>query len=484
MSESPTLAPDAAPDVIRAATNGATATTATTPHSLRSRRRTLPPGPEGAPFAGNLFQFRADPLNFVTSVARSYGEVATIQMGAQPLILFSRPEHVRYFLTEQPRNFSNREFARNLTRLLGDGLLTIDGDFHRQQRRLVQPAFHKKRVDGYATIMVAHTTEMLDRWLPGQELDVAREMQDLTLRIVAKALFDVDLRAGHADLGRQFTGVIENPVQLPFSLRGLPINLPFTPYGKNMAARTALDTYVYGLIAQRRADGRDTGDVVSMLLAAQDTEGDGAGLTDKQVRDQTMTLLAAGHETTSNALTWTFYLLSEHPAVREKLLRELDDVLGEREPTTGDIPKLRYLDWVFNESLRLYPPAWTQGRHALAPFERAGYAFPAGTMVMLSQWVMHRLPEIWGDAGVFRPERWDPARGEAIPQGAYFPFGSGPRMCIGMPFAQLEMRLLLATILQRYTPTLIPGWPVVPRPRVTLRPKYGIRMTLVPSPLA
>jgi cytochrome P450 len=449
--------------------------------SRRMERRALPPGPEGMPFAGNLFQFRADPLNFVTAVARSYGEAATIHMGAQPLILFSRPEHVRYFLTEQPRNFTNREFARNLTRLLGDGLLTTDGDFHRQQRRLVQPAFHKKRVDSYATTMVQHTSEMLDRWTPGEALDIARAMQDLTLRIVAKALFDVDLRDGHEDLGQQFTNVIENPVQLPFSLRGLPINLPFTTYGRNMAARAALDAYVYGLIAQRRADGHDRGDVVSMFLAAQDTESDGAGLTDQQVRDQTMTLLAAGHETTSNALTWTLYLLSEHPDVLERLLRELDDTLGGRAPTTADIPTLRYLDWVFNESLRLYPPAWTQGRHAIASFERAGYVFPAGTMVMLSQWVMHRLPEVWGDASAFRPERWG---GEAVPQGAYFPFGSGPRMCIGMPFAQLEMRLLLATILQRYAPKLVPGWPVVPRPRVTLRPKYGVRMTLVPSPLA
>ena len=473
VSESPSVS-------VTAAQSASGAPTPILPTSRRPLRSTLPPGPEGMPFAGNLFQFRADPLNFVTSAARSYGEAATLHMGAQPLILFSRPEHVRYFLTEQPRNFTNREFARNLTRLLGDGLLTTDGDFHRQQRRLVQPAFHKKRVDGYADIMVQHTSEMLDHWASGEELDIARAMQDLTLRIVAKALFDVDLHEGHEDLGQQFTNVIENPVQLSFSLRGLPINLPFTTYGKNMAARSALDAYVYSLIAQRRADGQDRGDVVSMLLTAQDTEGDGSGLTDQQVRDQTMTLLAAGHETTSNALTWTMYLLSEHPAVMERLLREIDEVLGERTPTTADISKLRYLDWVFNESMRLYPPAWTQGRHAIAPFERAGYAFPAGTMVMLSQWVMHRLPEIWGDAETFRPERWG---GETVPQGAYFPFGSGPRMCIGMPFAQLEMRLLLATILQRYTPKLIPGWPVIPRPRVTLRPKYGMRMTLTSSPL-
>ncbi|HEX3271000.1 MAG TPA: cytochrome P450, partial [Ktedonobacterales bacterium] len=214
VSESPSTGSNRAANGASISGSGATASSA--PASHRSHRQTLPPGPEGMPFAGNLFQFRANPLNFVTSVARSYGEAATIHMGAQPVILFSRPEHVRYFLTEQPRNFTNREFAGNLTRLLGDGLLTTDGDFHRQQRRLVQPAFHKKRVDSYAGIMVQHTSEMLDGWQIGEERDIAREMQELTLRIVAKALFDVDLHAGHEDLGQQFTNVIENPVQLPF----------------------------------------------------------------------------------------------------------------------------------------------------------------------------------------------------------------------------------------------------------------------------
>lgn len=441
-------------------------------------KTTLPPGPEGFPVIGNVLQFRRDPLNFVRGVQRAFGSLATVYLGEHPVVLFFRPEHVRYILVEHARNFTNREAATNLRRTLGDGLLTSDGDFHRQQRRLVQPAFHKKRVESYAGVMVRHTRDMLEHWQPGAEVDISKEMQALTLRIVAKALFDVDVQVERPSLGQAFTDVIENPVDLPWSPRAAPIDLPFMPYGKYMAGRRALDDYVFGLIARRRAAGDDVGDIVSMLLDAQE---EGVTMTDQQIRDQAMTFFAAGHETTANALTWTFYLLSEHPDVRAKLLGELAAVLDGRDPTVEDLPNLPYLDWVVTESMRLYPPAWAQGRRASEAFALEGYTFPAGTMVMLSQWVLHHLPEIWGDPEAFRPERWEPERGQKVPPGAYFPFGGGPRMCIGMPFAQLEARLLLATMLQHYTPWLVPGWPVVPRPRVTLRAKYGIRMTLEPA---
>jgi cytochrome P450 len=432
------------------------------------------------PVVGNVLQFRRDPLSFVRGVQRAYGDLAIYYMGRVPIVLASRPEHVRYVLVEHARAFTNREFMRNLRQTLGDGLLTTDGDFHRQQRRLVQPAFHKKRVESYAGIMVSDTRALLETWQPGQRVDIARDMQQLTMRIVSRALFDVDVQVDAPELGQAFTDVIENPVGLAFSLRGLPVDLPFTPYHRHMAGRRLLDDYVFGLIARRRAEGRDVGDIVSMLLAAQE---DGISMSDQQIRDQTMTLFAAGHETTSNALTWTFYLLSQHERVREKLLAELADVLAGRDPTVDDLPNLPYLDWVVSESMRYYPPAWTQGRYAQEEFSLDGYTFPRGTVVMVSQWVVHHRADIWGDPQVFRPERWDPEHGQKPPQGAYFPFGMGPRICIGMPFAQLEARLLLATILQRFSPHLVPDWPVVPRPRVTLRPKYGIQMTLEPTRL-
>ena len=441
----------------------------------------LPPGPVPWPIVGHIPQFRRDPLSFVSGAQRAYGPVTTIHLGNRPIVLLSDPRFVRYILIEHPQNFTSRAFATNLRNLLGDGLLTIDGDFHRQQRRLVQPAFHRKRVESYGQTMVALTTEMLDTWQAGDTFDMARAMRDLTLRIVARALFDIDLAAESPFLGQAFTDIIENPVGQPFSLRLVPLKLPGTPYARNIAAHQRLDQFVYDLIARRRADGRDTGDVLSMLLRAQDEES-GIMMTDRQVRDQTMTLFAAGHETTANALSWTFFLLAQHPSVCERLLAQLRGVLDGRPPTVGDLPALPYLDWVISESLRLYPPAWTVGRRAIDAFELDGHHFAAGTLVMLSQWVMHRLPDIWGDPNTFRPERWNPVTAQKLPQGAYFPFGGGPRMCIGMPFAQLEARLLLATILQRFTPKLTPGYSVIPRPRVTLRPKHGMMMTLATTP--
>src|SRR5262249_38416360 len=254
-------------------------------------------------------------------------------------------------LVERPHSFTSREVTMNLRLLLGDGLLTIDGDFHRQQRRLVQPAFHKRRVESYAALMVCHTRELLDEWQPGAQLDIARAMQELTLRIVAKALFDVDLREQHADLGQAFTDIIENPVQGPFAMGRVPLDLPFTPYGKNSAGRRRLDAYVYGLIARRRAAGGDVAEVLSMLLAAQD--GDRT-MPDRELRDQARTLFAAGHEPTANALSWAFFLLSQQPRIMERLQDELRIVLAGRAPTVDDLPRLQYLDWVVLEAMRLY----------------------------------------------------------------------------------------------------------------------------------
>ena len=427
---------------------------------------------------GNIFQLRRDPLSFVREIQQTYGRMSTVQFGKQQVVMFLRPEHVRYLLVEKPRNFVKYDLG-NLRFLLGDGLLTSDGDFHRQQRRLVQPAFHKHRVEGYADTMVHLTEEMLEQWQPGSEVDISREMHQLTLRIILKALFNLDSPTQSASLGRAITTVITNSIRNFGSVRRLRLDLPFTRYGRMMAGKRELDTFVYDLIKQRRADGRDVGDVLSMLLQAQD---EGNTMTDKQIHDQVFTFIAAGHETARNTMSWTFYLLSQHPHVLAKLLAELHTVLQGRSPSVDDLPNLPYLDWVINESWRVYPPAWILIRRAVDAFDLDGYHFPAGTIAVLSQWVLHHLPDIWGDPEVFRPERWDPASGQQVPQWAYFPFGGGPLICIGMPFAELETRLLLATILQHYTPRLVPGFKVVPQPRVTLRPKYGMHMILETTP--
>ena len=443
-----------------------------------ARTQTLPPGPRGLPGAGHLFQFQRDPLSFVRGVQRAYPRVATVQVGGRNVVMFFRPEHARFFLVDQARSFAVAAGRDMMRRFLGDALLTTDGDIHRQQRRLVQPAFHKKRVESYAEIMTRQTEDMLDTWRPGARLDVAAALQEVTLRIVVQALFNVDLRTQSAGLSHLFTQVVE--AQNPILLRYSALDLPFLPYHKVVEARRQLDTFIYDLIARRRSAERDEGDVLSMLLQTRDEEN-GLMLDDVGIRDQMMTLIAAGHETTSNSLAWTLYLLSRHPEIRARLLSELSSVLGGRAPTVDDLARLPYLDWVVSESMRVYPPAWTLGRTAIEPFELEGYQFPAGTRVMFSQWVIHHLTDVWGDPETFRPERWDPATGQKPPPGAYFPFGAGPRMCIGMPFAQIEARLVLATILRRFTPELAPGWRVEPLPRVTLRIKHGLPMTLQPA---
>lgn len=315
--------------------------------------RQTPPGPRGLPFVGSLPQFRRDPLTFFHGLRRSYGDIVTVTMLGQQVTLFMKPEYSYYFLVDHAATFDSGTQRDIMRRFLGDALLTTDGEIHRRQRRLVQPAFHKKRVESYADIMTSQTERMLDTWRPGAEVDISRELQELTLRIIVKALFDLDLEQHSHELSQLFTDVIENQRPGLTTRSGLP-PLPWGGEAKGIAARAKLDEFVYSLIAERRADGKDHGDVLSMLLAARDE--DGGAMDNKQVRDQTMTLIAAGHETTSNALSWTFHLLSQHPASYDKLLTELRSVLGERVPTVDDLPHLPYLDQVVTESLRVYPP--------------------------------------------------------------------------------------------------------------------------------
>jgi cytochrome P450 len=444
---------------------------------MTTTKASLPPGPGGLPIIGNLLPFQRQPLKFFSSLERKYGRMATVHIGKRPVVLVFRPEHIRYILTENSRNFCKPAAANNtgIKLFLGDGLLTIDGNEHRQQRKLVQPAFHKHRVDSYGEVMTQFAEEMLASWQPGSTVNIASEMQKVTLRIITKTLFNVDSLELTQRLGHAFDVVIsgnKNPGMALGRFNRRRTN------AHTVESVRILDEFVYGLIEQRQQSGEDTGDVLSMLLAAQKAEG---GMTDKQAHDHILTFVAAGHETAQNTLAWTFYLLSQHPQVQEKLLTELETVLHGRTPTLDDLRNLPYLEWVINEVWRFYPPAWRQGRQAIEDFELDGYHFPAGTVVILSQWVLHNLPDIWKDPENFRPERWNPASGEKVPQGAYFPFGMGSRICIGMPFAQLETRLLLATILQRYVPRLSPNARVVFQPLVTLRPKYGMLMQLEPN---
>ncbi len=456
---------------------------ATTAQELQTTKTTLPPGPRRLPYIGHLLSLRQDPLGFLQQLQRTYGNMATIYIGKNPAVLLFRPEHVRYVLVEHPRNFSNRALLQQNSDdgFASEGLLTIDGEKHRQQRHAVQPAFHKKQVEGYATIIQQYTQELLKTWHPGDTVDLSRAMQALTLRIVSKCLFSIDLSSQLDPLSNAFDGVIGSSTSMAEDLLNIRIDNPITGYGKRMAASRQLDMLIYTLIAQRRDDDRDHHDVLSMLMSAQSGEEPETKLTGKQIHDHILTFLAAGHETTAIALVWTVYLLSQHPQVRIKLQDEIRSVLAGREPTLDDLVKLPYLDWVLNESMRLYPPAWLQVRLVAEESELDGVRLPVGTLVILSQWVIHRLPDIWQDAEAFKPERWDPANEQQLPPGAYFPFGGGPRTCIGMPLAQLEARLILASMLQRYIPQPVPGYTPGFQPVITLRPKRHLRVTLIPA---
>ena len=461
----------------------------------------LPPGPRGLPLLGNVLRYRRNLLDYLLELERTYGRMATIRIGRTPVVLFFRPEHVRYVLVENPRNFTNREvagglvfgkllvlsllsrtFNRNIVQglqdLIGDNVITTDGDFHRDHRRLFQPAFSKARVDGYAGFIVQYTQERIEHWRAGEEIDFVQHMQSLILRIIMKILVDADVERENADFEVQelIEKVLEQPSGLLEGILNLQVDLPVTLYGKRMAALRKADAYVYSLIERRRDEGRDAGDILSMLLRAHEERGE--DWTMQRVRDELVALISAGYETTTNSIAWTFYLLGRYPGVVEQLVRELEIVLGGRAPRSEDLPRLTYLDCVVKESMRLYPSAWTQGRHTVESFELDGYRFPAGTMIMFSQWVLHRLPDVWEDSDAFRPDRWTESTGNEMLRWTYFPFGRGSRICIGAALAELEIRLILATILQRYVPVLVRRDALEPLPLITLRLTGGLPISL------
>src|SRR6266849_10845753 len=348
--------------------------------------------------ARNMLCYYRDPLAYMTWMQRTYGKMSSSTIGKTTMYAFFTPEAVRAVLIDHAHAFSNRELNQPLVSFLGDGLLTIDGDLHKQHRRLLLPAFHRKSVESYHDTMVHYTQRLLDSWEAGQQVDILREMQRLTLSVASKTLFNVEISEQSEELRKAFTTALSrvNDYWVWWKVPFLRWNLPFTPYGRLYRAKARLDQFVSKIIAERRAElPQDSGDIVSMLLVAHDEEG--IGLSDTQVRDEAMTILLAGHETTANLLTWAIYLLSRHPAVREKLLNELSTVLAGRSPTIEDLVHLPYLEMVINETLRLYPPAWVMLRRTIESVEIDGTKVSTGDVVWLSQWVMHHMPEYFPD---------------------------------------------------------------------------------------
>lgn len=435
-------------------------------------------GPKGLPLVGNMVDFVRDPLGFSLKLGREYGDIIPLNFLGKAVYLLNNPQDIEYVLVGNNKNFIKDVFYHrpDFALLLGNGLVTSDGDFWLRQRRLAQPAFHRERIANYSQTMTAYTEEMLAGWRDGQTRNIHTDMMALTLRVVAKTLYDTDVAREAREVGVALTAVMDKFGSGSFLGYLIPLSWPTPANIHYKRAMQRLDDIVYALIRERRKSGKDSGDLLSMLLAAQDD--DGSQMSDKQLRDEVMTLFLAGHETTALALSWAWYLLGQHPDVAAKLHAELQMVLDGRTPTLADLPKLRYTDKVITEVMRLYPPVWVIGREAVNDFELGGVHIAKGAQVQIMQWVTHRNPRYFAHADEFDPDRWSDEMKKQLPKYAYFPFGGGPRLCIGQQFAQMEAALMLATIAQRYQLELVPSHKVTPEASLTLRPHDGIKVVL------
>ena len=450
----------------------------------------LPPGPpplRRTPW--NLYRyvrdFQRDPAAFVARRFDAYGDLYYAPLGATRLYVTRHPDHMREALIDKGSSWKKTETgiaARHLQRFLGSGLLLSNGELWRRQRRMINPALHRRRIETYAQTMVGHTQRMLGRWTAGGDVDLSTEMMELTLAIVTQSLFDYGVHGRATEIMAAmdtFRTVANSPAFLPTWLP-LPSEL------RTRRALALVDGIIYGMIDERRALGpaalEERSDLLSALILATDDEaaaGDERTMTRQLLRDELLTMFLAGHETTSHALTWTFYLLSQHPEVEAKLHAELDAVLGDRPPTLEDLRSLPYTDMVLSESMRLYPPAPVISRTATEDTELAGYPIPAGAELILWIYWSHHDPRWFPEPAAFRPERFAPGAPATV-RSAFLPFGGGTRLCIGKEFALMEARLVLATIAQRYRLKLHPTQRIAPRFAVTLSPRYGMHMKTEP----
>lgn len=442
----------------------------------------LPPGPRSLPLIGVLPEVRRDALGFLMRTFQQYGDVAHYRLGPLSASLIAHPDGVRHVLQENVKNYTKDHVSYSmLRRTIGDGLVTSRGDFWLRQRRLAQPAFHRQRIAAMGQSMVAATIELLADWEQraeqGVAFDVGEEMMHLTLRIVGDALFGSNVQAESLIVHRAFNELSAQIIARFRNFNLLPPVLPTRADRRYRQAISELDTVVYRIIASRRARPEDSGDLLSMLMLARDEES-GERMDDKQLHDEVLTMLLAGHETTATTLTWVWAMLDRHPQVVVLLEAELDRVLGERAPTVEDLPQLNYTRQVIDETIRLYPPIYIMSRQVLADDAIGGYRIKGGATVDISPYVTHRHPAFWDRPEEFDPERWTPERVAARPRFAYFPFSGGPRQCIGNSFAQMEATLVLATIASRYRLHLPENHTLAIDPLVTLRPRGGLPVRL------
>jgi cytochrome P450 len=418
-----------------------------------------------------------NPIRLFEYLAATFGRVSCYRIGPSQVVVMNDPELIREVLITQPQNFIKERTQRRMKILLGEGLITSDGEIHKRQRRIAAPAFHRQRIQAYATLMVERAAAMRDSWKAGVEVDASAEMMRLALQIVARTLFDSDVTKDVQRINNEVNAIM----RLYNFLIALPraealLHLPIPGLMRFKRARQRLDKVVYRMIEDRRRSGMDGGDLLSMLLASRDDEDDHSGMTNEQLRDEVLTIFLAGYETVANALAWTWLLLGQNPDAEAKLHAEIDLVLGGRLPTLEDLPQLRYAEMVLAESMRLYPPAWAMGRQATCDVEIGPYKLPEGTYIFFSQYIIQRNADFFPEPLHFDPERFTPERKAGRPRFAYFPFGGGNRQCIGESFAWMEAILSLVTLAQRWRLKLVPGQMVDVQPKITLRPKYAIRV--------
>lgn len=441
------------------------------------REQNLPPSVKAGLFGGHFFKFRRQPTVVLSELAK-LGDITFMRMFNQPSYFLNHPDLVRDVLITSNAKFEKGRALKRAKSLLGEGLLTSEGEKHLRQRRMIQPAFHRQRIAEYAKAMTEYAVRMRDEWKDGEVRDIDKEMMRLTLQIVGKTLFNANVDDEADEVGQAMTTIIEmfDYLLIPFS--ELLEKLPLPQSGRFKKSKETLDKVIYEIIDERRKSGEDKGDLLSMLLMAQDEE-DGSAMSDEQVRDEALTLFLAGHETTANAMTFTWYLLSQNPEKQAKLHEELDQVLNGKTPSMEDLPNLKYTEAVFAESMRLFPPAWAIGRLAIEEHKFGEYDIPKKALILLSPYVTQRDPRFWENADEFIPERWfEQSIKEAGNKLIYFPFSKGVRSCIGESFAWMEGILLVATLANKWKLNLMPEQKIGLNPLMTLRPKYGMKMKI------
>lgn len=441
---------------------------------IAQRKRT--PGPSLWTAFWSFRRFHDDRIGPLLKLAAQYGDISVIRIGPRRIYILNHPDLVQECLVAKHKSFHKARPYFALTLVLGYGLVTSEGDFHHRQRRMIQPAFHKDRLRAYGDHMVACAKRAADHWHAGQRVDLLREMNNLTLNIVGHSLFNSEMTEQAGTVGRALDTLMNMDAVFLHPFGPIIAKLPLPINARRKAATRQLDDVLYRMIAEHRETG-DQGDLLSMLLAAQD-EDDGGRMTDKQVRDEAVTLFLAGHETTANALAWTWMLLAQHPEIEARVHEEVDRVLGDRDALASDYPQLPYCKQVLSESMRLYPPVWSVARQAIENVQLGEHFIPKGAQVVSVQYLTHRDARYWPEPDKFDPDRWLPGNSAGRHKFSYFPFGGGKRLCIGEGFAWMEGVLCIATLAKRWTFQLDPGHTVELDPHITLRPKGGMPVTV------